>query len=75
MRAKLISEDFKENSDPIEDMGIGTCQKNVMILREKLQNMWDEYYERTLYDEQVGEQIDLIERIQSEIDNIFGPEK
>jgi hypothetical protein len=72
MRAKLINEDFKEQSDPIEDMGIGTCQKNVMILREKLQDMWDEYYERTLDDEDVGAQLNLIERIQNIIDNMFG---
>jgi hypothetical protein len=77
MRAKLINEDFKEQSDPIEDMGIGTCRENVNKLQIKLSEMWDENYQVMLDEDgrdDRGQALNTIEDVQNLINEIFGKE-
>jgi hypothetical protein len=69
-----LNEKFKSQSDPIEDMGIGTCQKNVEKLREKLGDMWDDNYEVMLSNVDRSQAIDTIEEISKLVDEIFGIE-
>jgi len=83
MKAQLINENltkFTEDSDPIEDMGIGVCQKNVEILRDKLKDMFDENYSKVIEDEsdnnnQYWEKIEVIQEIQELMDKLFGENK
>lgn len=70
MKAKLIHEEFKENTDPIDDMHIGVNWK-VKELRKKLSDLWDEYYSRMLNDEDVGLALDILEKIDDIIHEIF----
>jgi Skp family chaperone for outer membrane proteins len=69
---ETLNEKFEKDSDPIEDMGIGTCQKNVEKLREKLREMWDEYYEETLGDKDTWREMEVIEKINEVINELFG---
>lgn len=83
MKAKFINEKltkFTEDSDPIEDMGIGSCQKNIAALRNKLRDMFDENYSRVVEDDELvndkyWEKIEVIQEIQETIDTLFGKEE
>lgn len=48
MRAKLIYEKFTEESDPVEDMGIGIIEStgNVQVLKKLLTSELEELYKR-----------------------------
>jgi len=80
MKAKFINEKFKEKSDPIEDLDIGSCQKNIALLRDKLRDMFDENYSHVVEDEELvnekyWEKIDVIQEIQETLNKLFGPEE
>jgi hypothetical protein len=78
MKAKFVNEEFKEKSDPIEDMGIGEYPLKIDKLRKSLRAMFDEEYEKVVEDEDhndvAWERIDVIQLVQEELDKLFGAE-
>jgi hypothetical protein len=81
MRAQFINEEFKEKSDPIEDMGIGVYPKKIYELRKELKRMFDENYDIISEDvegrssEDAWNRIDVIQEVQDMLDKLFGKEK
>lgn len=55
MRAKFINEAFKEESDPIKDMGIG-----ITPLMEQIEDNFDEKEDGALYSLSIFDEIDAI---------------
>jgi len=64
-----INERFSEKTDPIKDMHIG-IKWEVEQLLEKIQEIWDEYYLKLVNDEKIGEELEVIERIQEMINEM-----
>jgi hypothetical protein len=81
MKARFINEEFKEKSDPIEDMGIGVYPKKIADLRKELRRMFDENYEIITEDvegkasTEAWTKIDVIQEVQDILDKLFGKEK
>lgn len=79
MKAKFVNEEFKEQSDPVEDLGIGEYPRKVQQLRKTIREMFDEEYEKVIDDDGhndiAWERIDVIQQIQEELDKLFGREK
>lgn len=78
MKAKFVNEEFKEQTDPIEDMGIGEYPRKIADLRQILRNMFDENYSKVVEtddkDKDAWIRIDVIQEIQEELDKLFGAE-
>jgi len=86
MKAKFINENltkFTEDSDPIEDMGIGDYPRNLKKLRDKLSDMFDKNYskiveldnENSTRSIEFWNNIEVIQEIQETIDKLFGKEE
>lgn len=74
-----INEEFREKSDPITDMEIGSCQENIEKIKTKLQDMFDENYEivaeyqdgSKTQVEYAWTRIDVIQQIQELVNKLF----
>jgi len=68
MRAKFINEKFKEESDPIKDLGIGECERNLKKLKNDITSLFDKYYEMAQENDNYWIAVDAIEEVMDLID-------